>query len=131
MRALVGRALWRFPAVKELRVERMDLEAAARWLDSFPADAAAPGAQMSSDILRVAFGLEQPKRGVALLDAYGWDWVSALAERHEDTTDEAVALLVWCLWHMNDLDQARRIAALLRLVKRLRAGREEPEVSPA
>jgi DNA-binding SARP family transcriptional activator len=96
-------------------VERMDLEAAARWLDSFPAAArAVPGAQMSSDILRVAFGLEQPKRGVALLDAYGWDWVSALAERHEDTTDEAVALLVWCLWHMNDLDQARRIAALLR-----------------
>jgi DNA-binding SARP family transcriptional activator len=95
-------------------VERMDLEAAARWLDSFPAAAAAPGAQMSSDILRVAFGLEQPKRGVALLDSYGWDWVSALAEHHEDTTDEAVALLVWCLWHMNDLDQARRIAALLR-----------------
>jgi len=85
----------------------MDLEAAARWLDSFPPlPALRPAPRCRGDILRVAFGLEQPKRGVALLDAYGWDWVSALAERHEDTTDEAVALLVWCLWHMNDLDQA-------------------------
>ena len=96
-------------------VERMDLEAAARWLDAFPAGTTAPpGPQMSSDILRVAFGLEQPKRGVALLDANGWEWISALADRHEDATDEAVALLVWCLWHMNDLDRARRVAGLLR-----------------
>ncbi|MEM6110642.1 BTAD domain-containing putative transcriptional regulator [Mycobacterium sp. 050272] len=96
-------------------VERMDLEAAARWLDAFPPGATAPaGPQMSSDILRVAFGLEQPKRGVALLDANGWEWVGALAERAEDSTDEAIALLAWCLWHLNDLDRARRVAGLLR-----------------
>lgn len=96
-------------------VERMDLDAAARWLDAFPAAATGPPSpQLASDILRVAFGLEQPKRGVALLDSYGWEWISAVAGRHEDATDEAVALLVWCLWHMNDLDQAHRVADLLR-----------------
>jgi len=96
-------------------VQRMDLEAAARWLDALPAPVApAPSAQMSSDVLRVAFGLEQPHRGVALLDANGWDWITALAEQQEDTTDEAVALLVWCLWHLNSLDRAQRVAALLR-----------------
>lgn len=95
-------------------VERMDLEPAARWLDAFPAADVQPSPRMASNILRVAFGLEQPLRGVALLEHNGWDWIEELAAAGDESADEAVVLLVWCLWHTSALEQARRVADLIR-----------------
>ncbi|ANS32298.1 transcriptional regulator domain-containing protein (plasmid) [Rhodococcus opacus] len=95
-------------------VERMDLEPAARWLDSFNDADLQPSPRMASNILRVAFGLEQPTRGVAVLERNGWEWIQMMADFHQDSTDEALVLLVWCLWHTNALEQSRRVANLLR-----------------
>ena len=95
-------------------VARMDLSLAGRWLDAFPGAGAAASPQMASDILRVAFGLEQPVRGVALLESNGWPWVDELAGARDDRSDEALCLLAWCLWHTNAVADAERVTATVR-----------------
>ncbi|WP_307833448.1 BTAD domain-containing putative transcriptional regulator [Pimelobacter simplex] len=95
-------------------VERMDLGLAARWLDAFPDLAFAASRQIAGIILRVAFGLEQPLRGVAVWERNGWDWVESLAAGQEDGSDETLVLLAWCLWHVNAVDDARRVCDLIR-----------------
>jgi DNA-binding SARP family transcriptional activator len=95
-------------------VARMDLALAGRWLDAFPDAGAGASPQMASDVLRVAFGLEQPVRGVALLERNGWDWVDELAGAADERSDEALCLLAWCLWHTNAVADAERVVAVLR-----------------
>src|SRR3546814_15671038 len=41
-------------------------------------------------------------------------WIETLARTDGALAEEAVVLLVWCLWHTNAVQEARRIADLLR-----------------
>ncbi len=95
-------------------VDRMDLALAARWLDALPEASAQAGTQMATNILRVAFGLEQPLRGTALWERNGWDWVESLAACRQDRADEAMVLLAWCLFHTNAVEEARRVSDRIR-----------------
>jgi DNA-binding SARP family transcriptional activator len=93
-----------------LIVERMDLALAGRWLDALDAVRRPPVTRVSVVVLRVAFGLEQYRRGAALWDAHGLGWVHDLVR--EDAL-EPVVLLVWCLWHLGRLSEADVVAATL------------------
>jgi ATP/maltotriose-dependent transcriptional regulator MalT/DNA-binding SARP family transcriptional activator len=95
-------------------VERMDLALAGRWLDAFPDASNGASPQLASDILRVAFGLEQPGRGCLLLERNDWTWVERLARAGEDRSDEALCLLAWCLWHKNNVAEAERVVDLMQ-----------------
>ncbi len=93
-----------------LIVERMDLATAGRWLDALDAAHRPPLPEVSTVVLRVAFGLEQYRRGAALWDAHGSRWVDDLVR---DGVLEPVVLLVWCLWHLGRLSEADEVAATL------------------
>ncbi|WP_433782121.1 winged helix-turn-helix domain-containing protein [Actinomycetospora sp. CA-101289] len=101
-----GHAVEALPLV----VERMDLAQAARWLDALGAVHRPPVLAVSTAALRVAFGLEEYRRGAALWDAHGERWVAELVDAD---APEPVVLLVWCLWHLGRLTEARRVAAAL------------------
>ena len=102
---------WRYAVdVLPLVVERMDLAQAARWLDALDAVHRPPVPAVTTVVLRVAFGLEQYRRGAALWDVHGPRWVDELVR---DGAPEPVVLLVWCLWHLGRLTEARRAAAML------------------
>ena len=102
---------WRYAVdVLPLVVERMDLAQAARWLDALDAVHRPPSPTVTTVVLRVAFGLEQYRRGAALWDVHGPRWVDELVR---DGAPEPVVLLVWCLWHLGRLTEARRAAAML------------------
>ena len=109
-----GRA-WELASVLLPRlVNRMDLALAGRWLDAFPDAPVGAEPQLASDILRIAFGLEEPLRGTALLARNSWEWVESLAAVDDETAEEALALLAWCLWHTNALAEAQRVTQLIR-----------------
>ena len=93
-----------------LVVERMDLTQAARWLDALDAVHRPPTPAVSTAALRVAFGLEEYRRGAALWDVHGAPWVDELVRTG---SREPVVLLVWCLWHLGRLSESRRVAATL------------------
>ncbi|WP_433025794.1 hypothetical protein [Actinomycetospora sp. CA-053990] len=93
-----------------LVVERMDLAQAARWLDALDAVHRPATPAVSTAALRVAFGLEEYRRGAALWDVHGASWVEDLVRTG---SREPVVLLVWCLWHLGRLTESRRVAATL------------------
>ena len=93
-----------------LVVERMDLTMAARWLDALDAVRRPPVPAVSTVVLRVAFGLEQYRRGAALWDVHGLPWLDGLVR---DGALEPVVLLVWCLWHLGRLSEADDVVAAL------------------
>ena len=88
----------------------MDLAQAGRWLDALDAVHRPLSPALSTLVLRVAFGLEQYRRGAALWDVHGPRWVDELVRVG---APEPVVLLVWCLWHLGRLDDAQRAAAAL------------------
>ena len=94
-------------------VDRMDFAPAARWLDALNATDRTPTPQTAAVILRVAFALEQPGRGVEILDRHGRGWLSELAATGTTESDEALVLAIWCLWHVGRLAEAGEIAGEL------------------
>ena len=102
---------WRHAVdVLPLVVERMDLAQAARWLDGLDVVHRPLSPAPATVVLRVAFGLEQYRRGAALWDVHGPRGVDALLRAG---AAEPVVLLVWCLWHLGRLTDARQVAATL------------------
>ena len=95
-------------------VERMDFAPAARWLDTFDVARRATTPEVDAVVLRVAFALEECRRGVELFDRRDDTWLDALG-RIDD--GEPLALLTWCLWH------AGRLAEAAEVVTRLPEGR--------
>jgi LuxR family transcriptional regulator, maltose regulon positive regulatory protein len=96
--------------VLPLVVERMDLAQAARWLDALDVVHRPLPPPLATVVLRVAFGLEQYRRGAAAWDVHGPRWVDELVRAG---ASEPVVLLVWCLWHLGRLDEARQTVAAL------------------
>jgi DNA-binding SARP family transcriptional activator len=102
---------WRYAVdVLPLVVERMDLAQAARWLDALDVVHRPLSPPVTTVALRVAFGLEQYRRGAALWDVHGLRWVDELVRAG---ALEPVVLLVWCLWHLGRLTEARRATTTL------------------
>jgi DNA-binding SARP family transcriptional activator len=105
---------WRLArALLPTLVNRMDLESAARWLDAFPMASVEPTAPVAAAVLRVAIGLEQPLRGVELLDRSRPEWVRTVSGVSDDDYDEILVLLTWSVWHVRGLAAAEDIAALI------------------
>jgi DNA-binding SARP family transcriptional activator len=102
---------WRHAVdVLPLVVERMDLAQAGRWLDALDVVHRPPTPPVTTVVLRVAFGLEQYRRGAAMWDVHGPGWVDELVRAG---VPEPVVLLVWCLWHLGRLTEARQATATL------------------
>jgi DNA-binding SARP family transcriptional activator len=96
--------------VLPLVVERMDLAQGARWLDALDVVRRPLSPAAATVVLRVAFGLEEYRRGAALWDVHGRRGVDELVRAG---APEPVVLLVWCLWHLGRLTEAREVAGTL------------------
>ncbi|MFD8814346.1 BTAD domain-containing putative transcriptional regulator, partial [Streptomyces sp. NPDC059627] len=86
---------------------RLDLATAESWLDRMRPAPRPIAPSLATAGLRVAFGLEQCWRGAQLADHHGRTWWRGLARQPGGAED--LALLVWCLWHVGRVDEAREI----------------------
>jgi DNA-binding SARP family transcriptional activator len=94
-------------AVLPSLVARMDFEPAARWLDAIGGSVRTLTPEIASVILRVAFTLDQCRRGVELVDRHGYAWLPDLGDPN---AAETYVLTCWCLWQAGRVADARCVA---------------------